>query len=101
MILVTVRTVQFESVMELQQHFSVCLNEYEEGEGNTENRGTPKNDAVKTEDIYQTLQYPPADQRTIKGTRLFSGKTTEDGRMEFMEQHFHVVYNQCFCINLY
>ncbi|XP_048044047.1 uncharacterized protein LOC125266945 [Megalobrama amblycephala] len=62
----------FESVMELQQQFSVCLNEYEEGEGNTENRETQKNDAVKTEDIYQTLQYTPAEQRTVNGTRLFS-----------------------------
>lgn len=78
--------------MELQQRFSVCINEYEEGEGegqgqgDTENRETQKNDAVvKTEDIYQSLQYPPADQGTINCTPLFSGKTTEDGWMEFMD----------------
>ncbi|KAK7173356.1 hypothetical protein R3I93_003240 [Phoxinus phoxinus] len=57
--------------MELQQRFSVCINEYEEGEGDTENRETQKNDVVKTEDIYQSLQYPPANQRTIS-TTLFS-----------------------------
>lgn len=85
-------------VMELQ-HFSVRVNEYEEYEGNTENR--EKNDDVKTEDIYQTLHCSPAPQRTINSTTLFSGKTTEDGGMEFMEQNFHVVYNECFCINLY
>ncbi|XP_077087376.1 uncharacterized protein LOC143739099 [Siphateles boraxobius] len=58
--------------MELQQRFSVCINEYEEGEGDKENRETQKNDAVKTEDIYQSLQYPPADQGTINCTTLFS-----------------------------
>ncbi|XDV20504.1 hypothetical protein PO909_025821 [Leuciscus waleckii] len=60
--------------MELQQRFSVCINEYEvgEGQGDTENRETQKNDAVKTEDIYQSLQYPPADQGTIHYTTLFS-----------------------------
>lgn len=75
--------------MELQQRFSACVNVYEEGEGNTENKETQKNDVVKTEDIYQTLQYPSTDQRTINSTRLFSGKTTEDGWMEFREQSFH------------
>jgi len=63
--------------MELQQHFSVSINEYEEGA--TENRETWKNDAVKTEDIYQSLQCPLANQGTMKSTTLFSGKTTEDG----------------------
>ncbi|XP_051749146.1 uncharacterized protein LOC127512361 isoform X1 [Ctenopharyngodon idella] len=58
--------------MELQQRFSACVNVYEEGEGNTENKETQKNDVVKTEDIYQTLQYPSTDQRTINSTRLFS-----------------------------
>ncbi|XP_056088531.1 uncharacterized protein LOC130068914 [Rhinichthys klamathensis goyatoka] len=62
--------------MELQQRFSVCINEYEERD--TENRETQKNDAVKTEDIYQSLQYPPADQGTIN-TTLFS---------EFSERKF-------------
>lgn len=70
--------------MELQQRFSVCINEYEEGEGqgDTENRETQKNDAVKTEDIYQSLQYPPADQGTYTCTTQHSGKTTEDGWMD-------------------
>lgn len=71
--------------MELQQRFSVCINEYEEGGGEEDtenNRETQKNDAVKTEDIYQSLQYPPAVQGTINCTTLFSGKTTEDEWME-------------------
>ncbi|XP_067294574.1 uncharacterized protein [Pseudorasbora parva] len=57
--------------MELQERFSVCINEYELGDGDAENRETQKNDAVKTEDIYQTLQSPPADQGP-NGTALIS-----------------------------
>ncbi|KAL1274945.1 hypothetical protein QQF64_027759 [Cirrhinus molitorella] len=59
--------------MELQQRFSVSANEYEEGEGDAENREMQKKDAVKTEDLYQCLQFPPtAQQRTINSTTLDS-----------------------------
>lgn len=65
--------------MELQQRFSVSMNDYEESEGNAERR-MQKNDDVRTEDLYQSLQFPPtAHHGTINSTTLLSGKTTEDG----------------------
>ncbi|XP_051544353.1 uncharacterized protein LOC127435159 [Myxocyprinus asiaticus] len=55
--------------MELQQRFPVSANEYEDGE-ETQNR-----DAVKTEDLYQSLQCPPTTaHRTISYTTLASGE---------------------------
>ncbi|XP_073695478.1 uncharacterized protein [Garra rufa] len=60
-------------MMELQQRFSVSANEYEEGEGVAEKREMQTNDAVKTEDLYQCLQFPPtAHQGTINSTTLVS-----------------------------
>ncbi|XP_043094443.1 uncharacterized protein LOC122344888 isoform X2 [Puntigrus tetrazona] len=59
------------SVMELQQHFPVSVNDYEENEGNAEKR--EKNDAFKTEDLYQSLQFPPtAHHGTTDSTTLLS-----------------------------
>lgn len=61
--------------MELQQHFSVSVNDYEESEGNAEKRKMKKNDDVRTEDFYQSLQFPPtAHHGTINSTTLLSGK---------------------------
>lgn len=66
--------------MELQQHFSVSVNDYEESEGNAEKRKMQKKDDVKTEDLYQSLNIPPtAHHGTINSTALLSGKATEDG----------------------
>ncbi|XP_042612420.1 uncharacterized protein LOC109073814 isoform X2 [Cyprinus carpio] len=59
--------------MELQQHFSVSANEYEESEGDAEKREMRKNDAVKTEDLYQSLHFPPtAHHGAINSTTLVS-----------------------------
>lgn len=65
--------------MELQQRFSVSLNDYEESEGNAEKRNMQKKYDVRTEDLYQSLQLPPAHHGTINSTTLLSGKATEDG----------------------
>ncbi|XP_050965200.1 uncharacterized protein LOC127165009 [Labeo rohita] len=66
--------------MELQQRFSLSANEYEEGDGDRdkdgEKREMQKNDAVKTEDLYQCLQFPPtAHQGTINSTTLVSERS--------------------------
>ncbi|XP_056312982.1 uncharacterized protein LOC130228577 [Danio aesculapii] len=61
--------------MELQQRFSASENEYEQhSDTDIENRGRQKNETLKTEDIYQTLQFPPADRRTVNQTALMSEK---------------------------
>lgn len=66
--------------MELQQRFSVSMNEYEE------NEGTQRGSAFQTEDVYQSLQYQPAAaQKTNNSTKQDSGKTTEDGWNQLME----------------
>ncbi|KAL1274944.1 hypothetical protein QQF64_027758 [Cirrhinus molitorella] len=53
--------------MELQQHFPVSMNEYNESET------TQRRSAFQTEDVYQCLQYkPPAAQGTINSTTLVS-----------------------------
>ncbi len=66
--------------MELQQRFSVSLNDYEESEGNAEKMKMQKKYDVRTEDFYQSLQLPPtAHHGTINSTTLLSGKATEDG----------------------
>ncbi|KTF93468.1 hypothetical protein cypCar_00035740 [Cyprinus carpio] len=48
------------------------MNDYEESEGNAERR-MQKNDDVRTEDLYQSLQFPPtAHHGTINSTTLLS-----------------------------
>ncbi|XP_052413003.1 uncharacterized protein LOC127958248 [Carassius gibelio] len=59
--------------MELQQRFSVSVNDYEESEGNAEKRVMHKNVDAKTEDIYQSLQLSPtAHHGTITSKTLLS-----------------------------
>ncbi|XP_016416090.1 uncharacterized protein LOC107746395 [Sinocyclocheilus rhinocerous] len=59
--------------MELQQRFSVSVNDYEESEGNAEKRKMQKNYDVRTEDLYQSLQFPAtAHHGTINSTTLLS-----------------------------
>ncbi|XP_051749147.1 uncharacterized protein LOC127512361 isoform X2 [Ctenopharyngodon idella] len=82
--------------MELQQRFSACVNVYEEGEGNTENKETQKNDVVKTEDIYQTLQYPSTDQRTINSTRLFSDSQNKETQPIKGQKEVWLLYENVF-----
>lgn len=65
----------FVSTMELQQCFSVSENEYEQhGDTDVKNRGMQKNETIKTEDIYQSLEFPPEDQRTVNHTAHKSEK---------------------------
>ncbi|XP_048046245.1 uncharacterized protein LOC125268211 [Megalobrama amblycephala] len=53
--------------MELQQRFSVSMNEYEESEG------TQRGSVFQTEDVYQSLQYQPtAAQKTNNSTKQVS-----------------------------
>ncbi len=66
--------------MELQQHFSVSVNDYEESEGNAEKRNMPRKDDVRTEDLYQSLNFPPtAHHGTINSTAQLPGKAAEEG----------------------
>ncbi|XP_026068512.1 uncharacterized protein LOC113050004 [Carassius auratus] len=59
--------------MELQQHFSVSVNDNEEIEGNAEKGNMQKNCDAGTEDIYQSLQLSPtAHCGTITSTTLLS-----------------------------
>nr|XP_021327316.1 uncharacterized protein LOC101882805 [Danio rerio] len=61
--------------MELQHRFSVSQNEYEQhGDTDIEDRGRQINETLKTEDIYQSLDVPPADRRTVNRTGLKSEK---------------------------
>lgn len=89
----------FVSDMELAQHFSVSMNEYEESER------TQRGSVFQTEDVYQSLQcQPTAAQRTNNSTKQVSGKKTEDEWMESINGiNLHIVYNLCVTIpiNLY
>lgn len=81
--------------MELQQCFSVSENEYEQhGDTDVKNRGMQKNETVKTEDIYQSLEVPPENQRTVNHTARKSGKTTDNWWMNLVENYaFHMIYS--------
>ncbi len=63
--------------MELQQHFSVSVNDYEESEGNAD---MPRKVDVRTEDLYQSRNFPPsAHHGTINSTAQLPGKAAEEG----------------------
>lgn len=82
--------------MELQQRFSVSMNEYEESEG------TQRGSVFQTEDVYQSLQYQPTAAQKTNSTKQVSGKTTEDGWTESINgMNLHIVYNLCVTIPMF